>query len=151
MVADRLTLYCVNKGISLQMVYAFKETIYSSLKTRFSVLNNPTQRKEYKRLPWRYIVLNSFMVLPFVNWFSLLQYYSSITECVGTWKFRQDSSLLLTLHMHVDIMEEDLQWLVLPHLECPQWPLSLVVPPPHAHDPPDMQPSLLSSHPGVGQ
>ena len=44
------------------------------------------------------------------------------------------------------------KWLrVLPHFECPQWPLPLVVPPPHAHDPPDMQTSLLSSHPGVGQ
>ena len=42
-------------------------------------------------------------------------------------------------------------WLVLPLFECPQWPLPLVVPPPHAHDPPDMQTSLLSSHPGVGQ
>ena len=42
-------------------------------------------------------------------------------------------------------------WLVLPHLECPQWPLPLVVPPPHAHHPPDMHASLLSSHPGEGQ
>ena len=39
----------------------------------------------------------------------------------------------------------------LPHLECPQWPLPLVVPPPHAHDPPDMHTSWVSSHPGVGQ
>ena len=38
-----------------------------------------------------------------------------------------------------------------PPLECPQWPLPLVVPPPHAHDPPDMPPSLLYDHPGVGQ
>ena len=41
--------------------------------------------------------------------------------------------------------------LVLSSLECPQWPLLLVVPPPHAHDPPDMHTSLLLSHPGVGQ
>ena len=40
---------------------------------------------------------------------------------------------------------------LLPPLECPQWPLPLVVPPPHAHDPPDMHTSLLSNHPGVGQ
>ena len=30
------------------------------------------------------------------------------------------------------------KWLVLPHLECPQWPLPLVFPSPHAHDPHDM-------------
>ena len=41
--------------------------------------------------------------------------------------------------------------LVLPSLECPQWPLPLVVPPTHAHDPPDMHTSLLLSHPEVGQ
>ena len=39
--------------------------------------------------------------------------------------------------------------MVLPLFVCPQWPLPLVVPPPHAHDPPDMHTSLLSSHPGV--
>ena len=42
-------------------------------------------------------------------------------------------------------------WLVLPWLACPQWPLPLIVPPPHAHDPPGMHTSLLSSHPGVGK
>ena len=42
-------------------------------------------------------------------------------------------------------------WLELPHFECPQWPLPLVAPPPHTHDPPDMQTSLLSTHPGVGR
>ena len=44
-----------------------------------------------------------------------------------------------------------IKWLlVLPSLECPQWPLPLVVPPPRAHDLPDMHTSLVSNHPGVG-
>ena len=43
-------------------------------------------------------------------------------------------------HMHVEIIEEVLSRsdCYYPHLECPQWSLPLVVPPPHAHDPPDM-------------
>ena len=78
-------------------------------------------------------IQTSFVVVPFVNWFSLLlQYYSGITECVGAWKFRQGSLLFLTLHMHVDIRKGGPTvkwWLVLPHLECLQWPLPLVFPP----------------------
>ena len=125
-------------------------------------------------------IQSSFVLLPFANWFSLLQYYSAITECVGTWKFAISDttyavifkfaikgfdllliflcSLIQTLTLNPSpnnalLANMDMwtyacgdngrgrtvkKWLLLPHLECPQRPLPLVFPSPHAHDTLDM-------------
>ena len=53
------------------------------------------------------------------------------------------SALLTQVHPTMFYIYTSNILLPLPHLACLQLPLPLVVPPPHAHDPPDMHTSLL--------
>ena len=182
----RLPLYCAHNGVVAMATLSYDRNSTSRgifLAVSASTVNwthvwnldcqcETTQQKKYKRLSCWYchtVVSFGWLHKQFNNWFSLLQYYSAITECNGTCLFwwqllcwlkyclwetctRYKAVWYLWHHMCMRVCEEGPTvkwWLILPPLVCPQWPLPLVVPPPHAHVPPDMHTSWLSNHSGV--
>ena len=115
-------------------------------------LSSQSGRRVKDNRHWTMEITTSFIVVPLVDWFSLLQYCSAINRVCWHLKVqtRQFAISYITYACgHNEGAPTDKRWLVLPHLVCPKWPLSLVAPLPHAHDPSDMhlpKESLLTSY-----
>ena len=108
---------CYDTWIHPQVVHT-SASMVKWTHARFSMQNNLTRMEKHKKLSWWYC----HMVVSF-DWLQKQLQFLTLNGGEPTVKW----------------------WLLLPHFEYPQWPLSLVVPPPHAHDPPDMHTSLVSS------